>query len=315
MLTEFLRYQGEARSVLVTGGSGFIGKRLVPILLGLNHRVTLLSRNLPRDAQWFGGAVEFVTDVSDIDATARFEVIINLAGEPLAGQRWTVQRKARFLQSRLAVTAALCQLIERLERNPDVLINGSAIGFYGPHGSETLDEAGAAAPSFSHELCRQWEEEALKAERHGVRVCLLRIGIVLGRDGGPLAELRRPFDCGVAMQIADGKQWMSWIHLDDVVAIILCVMRNKGISGAVNTVAPFPVSNAEFADALSAHLLTYAKVRVPAWLLRLVVGEIADEVLVTGQRVIPAKLQGAGFEFMHPSLPLALEDLIGPPLS
>ncbi|GAA6130337.1 TIGR01777 family oxidoreductase [Halopseudomonas sabulinigri] len=315
MLTQFLRYQGEARSVLVTGGSGFIGKRLVPILLGLNHRVTLLSRNVPRDAQRFGDAVQFVTDLSAIEAAARFEVIINLAGEPLAGQRWTAQRKGRFLQSRLAVTAALCQLIERLGRKPDVLINGSAIGFYGPHGSEPLDEAGAAVPSFSHELCRRWEEAALKAERLGVRVCLLRIGIVLGPDGGPLAELRRPFDCGVAMQIADGRQWMSWIHLDDVVAIILYVVRNRAISGAVNTVAPHPVSNAEFAYALSAYLRTYAKVRVPAWLLRLVVGEMADEVLVTGQRVIPAKLQGAGFEFMHPTLPLALEDLIGPPIS
>jgi uncharacterized protein (TIGR01777 family) len=313
-LRTFEKYQCSKKKMLITGGSGFIGKRLVQVLMTLNHEITVLSRNISATVHAFKGKVSVITDLSEILDNSEFDVIINLAGESLAGGRWTKKRKEKFVESRLAITSNICELIKRLKYKPDVLINGSAIGYYGPHQDNILDENGSVVDCFSHELCRKWEEQALKAETSDTRVCLLRIGIVLGDDGGPLAELRLPFEYGVSMQISHGQQWMSWIHRDDLIAMILHIMNQSDISGVVNATAPNPVTNKGFADTLSLYLKTFVRIRVPGKLLSFMVGELADEVLITGQRVIPAKIQRKGFVFTYPELEGAFEALIGLPL-
>lgn len=302
----------QKKRILVTGGSGFIGKRLVEVLISQHHEVTILTRDIPSAARGLAGRVGFVTNFSQIDSDSQFDVIINLAGEPLAKGRWTKKRKEKFVQSRLSVTAGICDLIKRLKHKPEVLISGSAIGFYGPHDDEVLDENGRGVVCFSHSLCHSWEQQALQAQQLGVRVCLLRIGIVLGQDGGPLAELRLPFEFGCAMKIGDGKQWMSWIHRDDLVAMILYLFDRPELQGAFNATAPVPVSNGEFKILLSQYLKTFVSLKIPSTLLSLMVGELADEVLITGQRVIPAKIQASGFKFIYPKLDDALIEIIGP---
>jgi len=311
---EFETYQNSKKRIFLTGGSGFIGKRLVQVLTTLDYEVTLLSRNISAAEKGLKGKVSFISDFSEIADDSEFDVIINLAGEPLARGRWTKKRKEIFLKSRLAITSNICEMIKRLKHKPDILISGSAIGYYGPHQDEILDESGSVVNCFSHDLCRRWEEQALKAKTSDTRVCLLRIGIVLGHDGGPLAELRLPFEYGFSMQISNGKQWMSWIHRDDLIAMILHIMNQSEICGPINATAPRPVTNKEFADTLSMFLKTFIRIKFPRKLLSLVVGELADEVLITGQRVIPAKILSRGFVFTYPELNTALEELIGPSL-
>lgn len=309
-LTQFELYQGDKKNILLTGGTGFIGKRLVEILTFLGHEITILTRSIVVTDK-----IKMVNDLSEIADDCKFDAIINLAGEPLAKGRWTEKRKKNFIASRLNVTSKIFELIKRLKHKPEVLINGSAIGFYGPHQDNVLDENGGIISCFSHELCRKWEEEALKIETLGIRVCLLRIGIVLGDDGGPLAELRLPFEYGASMQISNGKQWMSWIHRDDLIAIMLHLIKHSNIRGAINGTAPEPVTNKGFADTLSLYLKTFIRIKFPAKVLSLIVGELADEVLITGQRVIPSKIQQEGFVFTYPELNTAFAELIGPRLN
>ena len=313
-LINFEIYKQNKKNILITGGSGFIGKRLVQVLLALDHEITLLTRNANTTIKVFKDNVNIITDFAQIEDNSYFDVIINLAGEPLAKGRWTKNRKEKFVESRLFITSNICELIKRLKHKPEVLINGSAIGYYGPHQDNMLDETGRVVDCFSHQLCRQWEEQALLAESPNTRVCLLRIGIVLGDNGGPLAELRLPFEFGVSMQISNGQQWMSWIHRDDLVAMILHIMNKSDISGAVNATAPNPVTNKQFADTLSLYLKTFIQIKVPGRLLSLLVGELADEVLITGQRVMPVKMKNKDFVFIYPQLDAALEALIGSPL-
>lgn len=309
--------QHAKKRILLTGGTGFIGKKLVQVLTSLNHEVTILTRNMKNASKQINSIdskVRFISDFAEIPDDQQFDVIINLAGEPLAKGRWTKKRKEKFVESRLSITTAICNLIHRLKHKPEVFISGSAIGYYGPHQDDMLDETANIVKCFSHDLCRRWEEQALQAQTPDTRVCLLRIGIVLGNDGGSLAELRLPFDFGVSMQIADGQQWMSWIHRDDLIAIIVHAINQPHIQGPINATAPHPVTNQVLTETLSMYLKTYVRVKVPGKLLSLMVGELADELLITGQRVIPAKLQTDGFVFIYPDLNDALKDLIGPAL-
>ncbi|OUS30163.1 TIGR01777 family protein [Gammaproteobacteria bacterium 45_16_T64] len=311
-LSELGRYvSAQKKSILVTGGTGFIGKRLVQVLVHLGHDVMILTRNIPAAARELSGKITFVTHLSQLDEHQRINVIVNLAGEPLASGRWTEKRKQLFVSSRVNVTQQIVELVDRLEIPPDVLINGSAIGFYGPQKNNILDECGEPIKSFSHELCQQWENKALEVEAKGVRVCLLRIGIVLGQDGGPLAQLRLPFEFGCAMGIGDGSQWMSWIHRDDLIGMIIHTMGCLELDGPINATAPHPVTNNQFSEGLKKYLPTYLSVNVPAAPLRVAVGEMAEEVLITGQRVVPVKIQRHGFNFTYESLDNALAHLVG----
>ncbi|MET1077991.1 MAG: TIGR01777 family oxidoreductase [Pseudomonas sp.] len=307
-----LRYaNGKSLKILMTGGTGFIGQPLAMALSLAGHEVLILTRRIAPAADAFSGRIAFITDLQLIRSDERIDGIINLAGEPLAKGRWTPARKAIFLQSRLQVTDALLQLVKRLQHKPELLLNASAVGYYGHQQDGLLDEHAAAIDCFSHQLCSQWEKRALTFEQRGLRVCLLRIGIVLGNNGGPLQELRRSFELGVATQLGSGRQWLPWIHLHDVLDICAFLLSKPELQGAVNVTAPEPVTQAEFATTLARQLgNTPFRIKVPARLLRLLMGEMADEILLSGQRVVPRKLLEHGYTFAHSTLPAALADLI-----
>ncbi|WP_163835754.1 TIGR01777 family oxidoreductase [Spartinivicinus ruber] len=292
----------DKKKFLITGGTGFIGKPLVQTLVDQGHEVVVLTRNIAPGARGIEGKVTYVTALDYLSNEEQIDVIINLAGEPLASGRWNKKKKANFLSSRINITSELLTLVQRLEQKPQLLINGSAIGYYGPNADEELDEQACFVDGFSHQLCHQWEQAALKFEEHSVRVCLLRIGIVLGKHGGPMAQLQLPFKLKVATQLGEGKQWMSWVHLDDVIAMIFYLVAQSNIEGAVNITAPQPVTNEQFAASLAVVEKTWFKFRIPATLLKILVGEMATEVLLTGQRVVPSKIVKSGYQFKYPDL-------------
>lgn len=299
------------KRVLVTGATGFIGRHLARRLIERGDRVAVLARN-PRKA-WalFGPRVEIVGDLRSIPAAARFDAIINLAGAPLAGRWWTRKRKALLLGSRLDVTSALLALVARLERKPVTWINASAIGYYGVHHDDAgLHEKSAPQPIFQSELCRRWEQAAARAGGFGVKVALLRIGVVLGADGGALPALARLVRLGCGAVLGTGRQWVSWIAIDDLIELVLFVLDQETLAGPVNAAAPEPVTHARLmrgiAAALGRRLLPFA---VPERLLRVALGELA-QLLVDGQRVLPARATALGFEFQYPTVETALATML-----
>jgi uncharacterized protein (TIGR01777 family) len=297
-------------SVLVTGGTGFVGSRLVAALAASGHDVTVLTRR--RDAAaGLPAPLRIVTDLKQIPSGARIDAIVNLAGEPIASGRWTRAKRRRIVESRLGVTWAVGQLIERLERKPQTLVSGSAIGWYGLRGDEPLGEDAQWTDCFSHSLCSAWEYAAQLAAGRGVRLVLLRTGLVLGREGGMLGRMLAPFEFGLGGRFGSGRQWMSWIHRDDLVRLIVRAIADPALRGPLNGTAPNPVDNAGFARALGRALGRPAVLPVPAKPLRLALGALADELLLGGQRVMPAKAQAAGFRFAFPTLDEALAGIVG----
>ena len=299
------------RRVLVTGGTGFIGSRLVEALAAAGHQVTVLTRDRAR-ARDLPAPVRIVTSLDQIPPDERIDAIVNLAGEPISNGPWTQAKKARIIGSRRAVTAEVGRLLGRLETRPLAMVSGSAIGWYGLGGDELLDEEAGFAPSFSHDLCAAWEEAA-RAAAGGVRLVLLRTGLVLGRDGGMLARMLAPFEFGFGGPFGTGRQVMSWIHRDDLVRLIVRAIADRGLEGPVNAVAPAPVDNRSFARALGRALRRPAVLAVPAAPLRLALGQFAEELLLGGQRVLPARALAAGFRFDFPDLEAALAEIVGRP--
>jgi len=291
---------------LITGGSGFIGSALCRSLAAAGQRITVLTRNVARARQ---RVPEEVMLIDRLDFAQDVDAVVNLAGENLAGGRWNAARKREFFASRIGTTKRLLDWIDRQERAPAVLVSGSAIGWYGPRGDEELDENAESGADFSAHLCRDWEAEARKAESFGVRVCLVRTGIVLDADGGALKQMLLPFRLGLGGPIGSGRQWMSWVARADLVALIRWLVANDGASGPYNATAPTPVSNAEFAATLASALHRPGLLRTPGFALKLLFGEMAD-LLLTGQRVIPARASAAGFEFNHPRLATALDSIL-----
>ena len=292
--------------ILMTGGTGFIGAALAESLVAAGHSVTVLTRQ-DRVA---GDGVRFLRSLDEITDDSVIDGVVNLAGASLAGRRWTTAYKREILESRLDTTRALLQLMERLDRKPEVLVSASAVGYYGHHGDEALGEDGASTPGFSSDLCHRWEALALHAEPLGVRVCLARLGVVLGRGGGALEQMARPFRFGIANWLGDGRQWLSWVHRRDVIAALSMLLERVDLSGPFNVTAPEPVTSRGFCDAMKRRRKTVVTAPVPAALMRLMVGEMADELLLNGQRVVPVRLQSAGFEFEYPDLDGALKDII-----
>jgi uncharacterized protein (TIGR01777 family) len=291
---------------LITGGSGFIGSALCRSLTADGHRVTVLTRNIARARQRVPDAALLI---DRLDFAQDVDAVVNLAGENLADGRWTAARKREFLASRIGTTKRLLDWIARRDRAPAVLVSGSAIGWYGPRGDEELDEDAEIGTDFSAHLCRDWEAEARKAEAFGVRVCLLRTGIVLDNDGGALKQMLLPFRFGLGGPMGSGRQWMSWIARADLVVLIRWLVDNAGASGAYNGTAPAPVTNAEFAKTLGKALHRPALLRAPAFALKLLFGEMSD-LLLTGQRVVPARASAAGFVFRYPALQPALAAIL-----
>jgi uncharacterized protein len=295
--------------ILITGGTGLIGRQLCKALLAEGHELTVLSRNPGSVPAKCGARVHAMAGLDEWQSSQTFDAVINLAGEPIVDARWTAQRKQVLWDSRVSLTENLVRRIAAARHQPGVLLSGSAVGYYGNRGDAVLDESAAAGEDFAARLCKAWEEAARGAESTGVRVCLLRTGLVLSRHGGLLGRMLLPFRLGLGARLGDGKQWMSWVHIDDYVAMLLSLLRNAQASGPYNMTAPQPVTNAEFTTALAVALHRRAPFIVPAMLLKLGMGERAC-LLLEGQRVLPMKMMAEGYRFASANLADALHDLL-----
>jgi uncharacterized protein (TIGR01777 family) len=288
---------------LITGGSGFIGRALSRALLADGQEVTVLTRDPVRAGVRLPQGVRLVAEWNQVPPA---DAVINLAGENLAQGRWNAARKRALQDSRVGTTRALCAWIAAQSAPPRVLVSGSAIGWYGPRGDETLSEDAAPGQDFAANLCRAWENEAAKAQPLGVRVCYIRTGIVLDAEDGALKKMLLPFRLGLGGRMGDGRQWMSWIARADIVALIRWLVQNEQTAGVYNATAPTPVTNAQFTAALGRALHRPVWLPAPALALRLLLGEMA-ELLLTGQRVLPTRALREGFAFRYAALPAALE--------
>ncbi|WP_296058136.1 TIGR01777 family oxidoreductase [uncultured Amphritea sp.] len=297
--------------VLISGGTGFIGRHLIPRLLDYDHEAVVLTRSEIKARELFGSSVRVITDLNQISSDEQIDGIINLSGEGIADKRWSEKRKQALIDSRISMTADLISLIRRLEHPPEVLISGSAIGFYGCRTDDLLlNESGQVIDDYTHRLCQNWESEAHKAEAMGVRVCLIRTGVVLG-NGGALAKMLPAFRFGLGGPVARGDQWMSWIHIDDEIEIICMMLTHNEFDGAYNLTAPEAVTNETFSRELAAVLSRPCWLRVPAVVLDLMLGEGSD-LLVKGQNVYPERLLKAGYKFAYPDLKTALHQILEP---
>jgi len=308
---------GTARAwtVAVTGASGLVGSALVTGLTSAGHRVVRVVRGAgaasvagQRLARWdpASGALE-------PSALAGADAVVHLAGESVAGGRWTEAKKRRIRSTRVDVTRRLAEALPRLERPPRLLVSASAVGYYGDRGSEILREDSAPGPGFLAEVCREWEAATDPAARAGIRVVRLRIGMVLSRRGGALGAMLTPFRLGAGGPVGSGVQWVSWIAIDDLVGAILHALATESLAGPVNAVAPEPVTNRELARTLGRVLRRPALLPLPAVAARLLFGQMADELLLASARVEPARLRATGFTFRHARLEDALRHELGRP--
>lgn len=300
--------------ILVSGSTGFLGTALVDTLQGHGHSMARLVR--PGTAQKnMAGAHEQavpwdpVAGQFDEAGAEGAEALIHLAGASIAGGRWSASRKELLRTSRIAATRHLIGSLAKLRRSPRVIVAASAIGYYGNRGDETLTEASAPGNDFLAGLCREWEAETARGAEFGARVVNLRFGIILAAHGGALPRMALPFKLGAGGRLGDGRQWMSWLTLQETVSIIQFALANPGLSGPVNAVSPNPVRNAEFTAVLAKTLRRPALFPAPAFALRLALGEMADALLLVSQRVMPSKLADSGYKFLQPGLTGALAEL------
>ncbi len=302
--------KAEPKTILVTGATGFVGSAVTRALIRRGDHVVALSRDPAKARDRFGPLVEITGSLDAIPAGRRIDGIVNLAGAPIAAGWWTPARQAVLLGSRLDATDALLALIRRLEHRPEVLISASAIGYYGERGDEPLTETAAPQPIFMSELCHAWENRAARAEALGLRVCRLRIGLVLGRDGGAAKPLALASRLGLGAVMGSGRHWVSWIHLADLVRLIAFALDRSDLAGPINAVAPEPVRQADFAQSLAHAFGRKARLTVPAGALQLGLGELA-QLFLGSQRVLPDAAQKAGFLFRFPAIAPAFVDLYG----
>lgn len=303
-------FAGQAhRRVLVTGGTGFIGKHAVRAMLDVGHAVTVLSRHPIQAARLFGGRARAVHSLDQLSADDVFDCVVNLAGAPVVGRRWSRARRATLHQSRIGTTEALMAWVQRTRHRPAMWVQASAIGAYGVREpDEVIDETSATGSGFMSQLCLDWEASARPATELGVRQVVLRLGLVFGR-GGALPMMVAPYRMGLGARLGDGRQVMSWIHLDDVLGLIAQAFDRESMRGIYNAVAPDPVPQGEFAGRVAKLLGRPLFLRVPAPPLRLLAGEMG-QLFLDGQRVMPAKLLANNFPFLFPTLQQALEDLV-----
>ncbi len=299
--------------IIVTGASGLIGAALVSSLLTQGHQVTtLVRRESQRRTQMDVTEVPWHPATGELEAArlVGHDAAIHLAGEPVAEGRWTDEKKGRIRASRIESTHLLAETLAQLQTRPATFICASAIGYYGDRGAEVLTEASAPGADFLAHVCRDWETATEPARAAGIRTVNLRFGVVLSSAGGALAKMLTPFKLGVGGRVGSGQQYMSWIALDDVVGAIEHALMNESVAGPVNVVAPQPVTNAEFTQALGHALGRPTLLPVPAFGLRLALGEMADALLLASARVEPAQLKAIGYQFKYPQLDNALRYLL-----
>lgn len=294
--------------ILITGGTGLIGRHLIPKLLELGHSVTVVTRSPEKARQRLRADVEIWKGLSDQKNLEGIDAVINLAGEPIADKRWTEEQKQRLCQSRWQITQQLVDLFAASVKPPEVLISGSAAGYYGDLGEVVVTEEESPHNEFTHKLCARWEQIACEAQSETTRVCLLRTGVVLAPQGGILGKMVPPFKLGLGGPIGNGRQYLAWIHIDDMVNGILWLLNNP-LRGPFNMVSPYPVHNEQFAHALGHILKRPAVLRAPATAIRLLMGE-SSVLVLGGQRALPKRLEDAGFVFRWYDLEEALADVL-----
>ncbi len=298
------------RTILITGATGFIGGHLVRRLSARGDAIIVLTRNPQRALDRFGPHVRIVTDLQALPTSTPLDAIVNLAGAAILGFPWTQSRRSALVDSRIKTTRAITDLCARLDRQPRVLVSASAIGYYGIRGDEALDERASPQPIFQSELCQDWEAAAQAASSLGVRVVSLRLGLVLGRDGGALPSLAFPVQMAMGATLGTGRQWTSWIHLEDALRLFEFSLNTPTLRGPVNAVAPSAVTHAQFQRELARTLHRPIWLRIPSIALRATLGEMA-QLLLDGQRVLPTRAIAAGFEFHYPHLAPSLRHLLG----
>ncbi|CAM3761623.1 Epimerase family protein YfcH [Pseudomonas reidholzensis] len=295
--------------ILLTGGTGLIGQHLCQWWISQGHRLTVWSRRPEQVPRLCGAGVRGIPRLEDLAPDDQVDAVINLAGAPIADRPWTAGRRNLLWASRIALTEQLLAWLESREQRPEVLVSGSAVGWYGDGGERELNEASQPVKAdFASQLCIAWEETAQRAQALGIRVVLVRTGLVLASDGGFLSRLRLPFKLGLGGPLGDGRQWMPWVHIDDQVALIDFLVRHNDASGPYNACAPEPVRNREFAKRLGKTLHRPAVLPVPALLLKAGLGELSI-LLLGGQRARPVRLLAAGFTFRFNDLQSALDNL------
>jgi uncharacterized protein (TIGR01777 family) len=300
--------------VLIAGATGMLGTALAASCARDGVPVAALVRDVSRAARRLPGvdlhAWDGTQGLPPDAAFAGVDVVVNLMGEPVAGRRWSDAQKKRLRDSRVVTTRALVDGMRGLAQRPRVLISSSGTAYYGDRGDEILTEASAVGSGFLAELARDWEAETSKARELGLRAVVLRNGVVVARSGGIMGKLLTLFRLGLGGRVGDGKQWLPWIHLDDEVGLLRHVMTAEAATGALNAVAPEPATNAEFGAALGAALHRPVVMVAPAFALRLALGELAEEILLASQRVMPVRTLETGYVFKHPLLAPALRDLV-----
>ena len=299
--------------ILVTGSSGLVGTALVSALARGGHTVCRLVR--PQSAGGEAAREGFV--VAWNPATGELggagvgaDAVVNLAGASIADGRWTTQRKELLCSSRIETTRALVGALAKMNARPSVFVSASAIGYYGDRGDETLTEESKPGGDFLAELVQEWEVEARKADALGIRVVLARFGVILAREGGALPKMMVPFKFGAGGKLGSGQQWMSWVALEDVVGILRFAIENASVKGAINMVSPQPLQNVEFTKVLAKAMRRPALFPAPTFALRLALGEMADALLLSSQRVLPRAIEKLGHRFLHSDLPTALKSLV-----
>lgn len=300
-----------SRSLLLTGGTGFIGNELCPALTDRGYRLTVLSRQHRSDVMARCGRVDTVSNLGDLRGHDGFDGVINLAGEGIAGGRWSARRKQLLRESRIDLTRTLIDTCRQFKRLPSVLVSGSAVGFYGDQGQNPVDEYTEPHNEFTHQLCRDWEEAALALKADDVRVCLSRTGVVAGPGGGFLQQMLLPFRLGLGGRLGSGNQYMPWVHRTDVVKSLIWMLESETASGPYNVVSPNPVTNTELTKTLGKVLGRPIWLPAPRLALKVGLGEMS-RLLLTGQRARPRRLSEAGFTFRYPHLEDALRDSVKP---
>jgi hypothetical protein len=294
---------------LITGGTGLIGTALCQHLHQLQHQITVLSRQHAEQVKQRCGEVEVVNNLDQIAPNVHFDVVINLAGAPIADRLWSTARKKVLEQSRIDLTLNLVQWLIKRKTKPDCLISGSAIGWYGDQADNVITEQSSFHDEYTHQLCEQWEQQTLIAQEQGIRVCIIRTGLVLSDQGGILKRMLLPFKLGLGGKFGNGQHYMSWIHIEDMVRLIVFLAQTDTAEAIYNATAPIPVTNKQFTQSLSKVLHRPALLTTPSGVLKAMLGEMSA-LFITGQRVIPEKAQAEGFNFDYTDLDSALSNLL-----
>lgn len=294
--------------ILITGGSGFVGRHLCQRLAEAGHSLLVVSRRPDAVRSLLPAGTLIRSKVDEFDEESP-EAIVNLAGESIFAKRWSEAQKSRLIDSRVTITQALVALCQRLDTPPRVMVSGSAMGYYGDQGDRPVTEDTPPHDEFAHRLCKRWEATAQEAEASGVRVARVRIGLVLERDGGSLKMMLPAYRLGLGATLGSGRQFMPWVHREDLVRLIEFLLTRDDLSGAFNASAPRPVTNAEFTRCLAAQLSRPVLFRVPAFALKAGLGEMS-QLLLGGADMRPQRLEEAGFQFRYPRLDMALKDIL-----